>query len=227
MIGYVYITENLINNKTYVGKKYGDFDPKYLGSGLILKQAIKKYGFNNFKCKVLKYCKSEKELNEKEKNLIFKLKPNYNLAEGGAGGNTTAFFDKIKKQKVIDKRRKKLKSIWKSLDKEKRLSWAKAISDAKKGKSYNRPNYRHTKETIEKIKNALKKSNFRNRKEFKIKFAAAMKKRRGIPNKKCWKPLEINNCYYPCARIACEKLKVSFPTLIKMMKNGKGGYIKI
>ncbi|NBW58152.1 hypothetical protein EBR43_10330, partial [bacterium] len=98
---------------------------------------------------------------------------------------------------------------------------------SKKGKKYNRPNYKHSKETIEKIRQAIKKSNFRNKKEYKLNHANAMKKRKGIPNKKCWKPLKINNVSYPCAKIACKKLKISFPTLIKMMKKGKGEYIKI
>lgn len=138
-----------------------------------------------------------------------------------------AFLNKRKKQNIIIKRKNKLKKTWKSLTIEKRKLWSKAISEAKKGKKYNRPNYKHSKETIEKIRQAIKKSNFRNKKEYKLNHANAMKKRKGIPNKKCWKPLKINNVSYPCAKIACKKLKISFPTLIKMMKKGKGEYIKI
>lgn len=43
----VYKTTNLINNKIYIGKDTHD-NPKYLGSGIVLKRAIKKYGKLNF-----------------------------------------------------------------------------------------------------------------------------------------------------------------------------------
>jgi hypothetical protein len=42
----IYITTNLINNKKYIGADKNN-NPKYLGSGLIIKLAIKKYGKNN------------------------------------------------------------------------------------------------------------------------------------------------------------------------------------
>ena len=44
----VYKTTNLINGKIYVGKYEGNRE-NYLGSGYILKKAIKKYGRENFK----------------------------------------------------------------------------------------------------------------------------------------------------------------------------------
>ena len=45
MIGYIYKTTHLTNNKIYVGKHEAKvFEPnKYIGSGKILKLAIKKY----------------------------------------------------------------------------------------------------------------------------------------------------------------------------------------
>lgn len=41
--GFIYITTNLINGKKYIGQKKG-YNDTYLGSGKILKLAIKKYG---------------------------------------------------------------------------------------------------------------------------------------------------------------------------------------
>ena len=54
MYGYIYLTQNLTNNRKYIGqRKWNTFEniseDKYLGSGIILKQAIQKYGEGNFK----------------------------------------------------------------------------------------------------------------------------------------------------------------------------------
>ena len=48
MYGYIYLTTNLVNDMKYIGqRKYGQPEP-YLGSGVYLKRAIKKYGQINF-----------------------------------------------------------------------------------------------------------------------------------------------------------------------------------
>ena len=44
----IYKTTNLITGKIYVGQDSRD-NPQYLGSGIILSYAIKKYGKENFK----------------------------------------------------------------------------------------------------------------------------------------------------------------------------------
>lgn len=54
MFGYIYETTNLINNKKYIGKhKSNKFDKFYLGSGTYIKNAIEKYGKENFEVKIL------------------------------------------------------------------------------------------------------------------------------------------------------------------------------
>jgi len=45
--GIVYLTTNLVNGKLYLGS-HAAGDPTYLGSGLLLQNAIKKYGKHNF-----------------------------------------------------------------------------------------------------------------------------------------------------------------------------------
>lgn len=86
----IYKTTNLLNGKFYVGKDEKN-NPNYLGSGKILKLAIKKNGLEHFKKEILEYCVSSEELNEKEIYWINKLSATtlgYNITEGGTGGRT-------------------------------------------------------------------------------------------------------------------------------------------
>ena len=102
MIGYIYLTTNLINNKKYIGKRQkSKFDESYLGSGKHLKAAVLSYGKENFKCEILKWCRTKEELNESEKEFIAKYNAVndanfYNLSEGGEGGNTGAQYKGMK-----------------------------------------------------------------------------------------------------------------------------------
>lgn len=95
MVGYIYMTTNLINGKKYIGKhvyrKYPKKDPKYLGSGKILKKAMTKYGLENFSCVILQWCKTKWELNAREKAWILMYNASdddnfYNISRGGDGG---------------------------------------------------------------------------------------------------------------------------------------------
>jgi hypothetical protein len=61
----IYKTTNLINGKIYIGKDSKN-NSKYLGSGLLLKRAILKYGKENFKKEILEECSSIEELNQRE-----------------------------------------------------------------------------------------------------------------------------------------------------------------
>lgn len=86
----IYKTTNLINNKIYVGMHSTDnLNDGYLGSGWILKQAIKKYSKENFKREVLLVLSNRKEAREVEALLVdteFIARQNtYNLQEGGMG----------------------------------------------------------------------------------------------------------------------------------------------
>ena len=98
MIGYIYLTTNLINNHKYIGKRQkSKFDESYKGSGKRLQAAIKKYGWENFSCEILCWCETLEELNRSEKEYIalYNALNNsdfYNLAEGGTGGNTGAQY---------------------------------------------------------------------------------------------------------------------------------------
>ena len=71
MIGYIYISENLINGMRYIGKhKSSIFNENYKGSGNLISEAIAIYGKDNFKVKILEECNSIEELNNRETYFI-------------------------------------------------------------------------------------------------------------------------------------------------------------
>ena len=86
----IYKTTNLINGKIYIGQDTHN-NPNYLGSGVLLHLAIKKYGKENFKKEIIDTGYTQDDLNEKEKHWISfyqstNKKIGYNLAIGGHGG---------------------------------------------------------------------------------------------------------------------------------------------
>lgn len=102
--GFIYITTNKINGVKYIGQKsYQTKDWKnYLGSGIYLKRAIKKYGSKNFERKIIENCFSKKELDEREIYWIdyynaVNSNQFYNIAKGGDGGNAMAGFSEDRK----------------------------------------------------------------------------------------------------------------------------------
>lgn len=91
MKGYIYITTNLINNKQYIGKRVDtEFRHWYFGSGIHLKNAVKKYGKENFKVELLEATDELEKLNQMEIDYIAKynaVENNnfYNIHPGGTG----------------------------------------------------------------------------------------------------------------------------------------------
>lgn len=61
----VYQTTNLINGKKYIGRDAWNRN-SYIGGGKALRDAVKKYGKENFKKEILEYCNSKEELLERE-----------------------------------------------------------------------------------------------------------------------------------------------------------------
>lgn len=94
---YVYIITNNINGKKYIGlsiNKKPSFRESYFGSGMLIKQAIQKYGKENFSKEIIKDFDNEDEARQFEKELIefndaVKSDMFYNLAGGGYGGAGT------------------------------------------------------------------------------------------------------------------------------------------
>lgn len=109
MVGYVYIIINTINNKKYIGvsMKCDEKSIKnYFGSGFAIKDAIKKYGKENFRKEILKKFDSEDGARNYERKLISELNAiesdeYYNLVSGGYGGG-------VKGRIISDETKKKI-----------------------------------------------------------------------------------------------------------------------
>ena len=103
----IYKTTNLINDKIYIGQDSNN-NPKYLGSGIHLKKAIKKYGVVNFNKEILETCLNGDELNEKEIFWINKFdSTNVNIGYNISFGSQFGWHKGLKhKPESIDKIRK-------------------------------------------------------------------------------------------------------------------------
>lgn len=163
----IYEIRHVSTNKIYIGKhQTDDIDDNYMGSGKLIRRAIKKYGSTAFVKTILFEFSSEAEMNAKEKEIVTEefchRKDTYNICPGGQGGfgyiNTSGIADprkggishSNKHMKALSQLgRKKFKDI---LNTESGLlAFKQAI---KKGQE-NKPNVwlgkKHTQETKEKI----------------------------------------------------------------------------
>jgi hypothetical protein len=90
---FLYVITNKITNKIYVGVHATDnLDDGYLGSGIHIERAIKKYGAENFERTILRFFDNEVDMFKSEESMVtpefVKEDTNYNIAPGGRGGNT-------------------------------------------------------------------------------------------------------------------------------------------
>lgn len=86
----VYKTTNIINGMFYIGSHETDNkNDSYLGSGVWLRKAIKKYGKDNFRREIIQECADRDEMYSLEEKLVESVRctPNcYNINVGGSGG---------------------------------------------------------------------------------------------------------------------------------------------
>ena len=122
---YIYRITNNINHKTYIGQhKYCKsllVEDGYMGSGVILKKAQKKYGIENFSKEIITIAMSRSEANVLEKYYIAKERKEnaygcYNIADGGQGGawnKGVPCYNETKKKISEKLKGRKLSEDWK------------------------------------------------------------------------------------------------------------------
>lgn len=146
----LYKTTNLINNTYYIGKhkqkdgySHNEFDG-YLGSGIRLQHAIKKYGKDNFVRETLEYSEHHSDISDSELNYItedlIKDVNCYNIGKGGQGGDIKS--DKAKEELrallISDNPMHKIKK-----DKVKFDEWKKKVSIGTKNGMKASENYKN------------------------------------------------------------------------------------
>lgn len=110
--GFIYITTNLINGKRYLGQKSFDHGGNwrtYLGSGRIFKDALAKYGEENFSRNIVCFCFSEEELNNTEYELSVFLNVVedtnwYNLCYGGGAPRGFHVPEELRRKMSLDRK---------------------------------------------------------------------------------------------------------------------------
>ncbi len=176
-IKYIYKTTNTITGKSYIGShlcRKPSYIKTYLGSGTAIKDAVKKYGKENFSKEILEYFEHDNPriLETKYINQYNTLVPNgYNISKfGGTGLITQEVRDKLSKGRIgkthsketkerIANHFKGIKLPQETLDKmsisltgQKRTKEQKEnISKSLKGKVCRKREYHHSEETKRKI----------------------------------------------------------------------------
>lgn len=91
MLYTIYRVTHRESGKVYIGKHQTlNADDGYMGSGQLIRRAVKKHGVEAFKKEVLHIFETEEEMNAKEAELVTEefcnRKDTYNLCVGGQGG---------------------------------------------------------------------------------------------------------------------------------------------
>jgi len=107
---FIYKVTNTITGKIYIGQTKRR-NKNYLGSGILIKKSIDKYGKENFKREILCECCDQENLNKMERYWIRELNsqdPNigYNLESGGNSHNNYDWAKKTRKPFSEETKRK-------------------------------------------------------------------------------------------------------------------------
>lgn len=111
MYFYVYKIINKLNGKFYIGAHLTkNLNDGYMGSGVNIRRAIKKYGIENFEKEILKFFSNIDDMYEYEKGLVTedfcKSELVYNMAPGGSGGSIIVNRKPFTSKHTIDTKEK-------------------------------------------------------------------------------------------------------------------------
>lgn len=206
---YVYETTNLVNGKKYIGKRSCRCpieEDKYMGSGKLIRKALKKYGDSNFKKQILELCENEEMAFNREIYYIDKFKaynnPNYyNIASGGNGGYQV-FAGKTKEE--IDTRNKKISNKNKEFleknpnsfyGKHHTTDTKKILRDKRVGKFIGKDNFFYNKKHTP---------------EAKLKMSKAREKYKNENHTQARKIICLTTMeFFPCIKFASEKYSIN------------------
>jgi group I intron endonuclease len=168
---YIYEIKNLINGKNYIGQrkcpdnKSPETDTGYIGSGNLIKAAIKKYGKENFKKRIIIkdiYCKEIIDEFEKEFIAIYREldKAEYNITPGREGcilyGENHPMYGKHHSEESKQKISEKSKGNRYNLGHKHTEETKKILSKKMKGENNPMYKHKHTEETKLKMSLAQK-----------------------------------------------------------------------
>lgn len=162
---FIYKTSCLFNSNYYIGMhSTSNILDGYMGSGIRINRAIKKYGVENFKCEVLEYLSDRDSLARREKEIVteelLKDVNCLNLKPGGFGGiskehqllgaiaGKKAFLEKLQTDETF---RKKFSETGSKSNLNRPRGFV-----ADKTKSYDWIGKTHSSVTIERMSNAKK-----------------------------------------------------------------------
>ena len=137
----IYKITNKLNGKIYIGQHMTeDLNDGYMGSGVAIRRAIKKYGEENFSKEVLCFCTDWDTMNSMEEAIVneaFVSKPEtYNMIIGGNNGYGTIAGNSNKGRKHTPEWNRKIGE--KSKGRRKSEEWKKKMSERMKG-NHNNP----------------------------------------------------------------------------------------
>ena len=162
----IYKITNLSNGKIYIGKDTLS-NKNYMGSGVLIRRAIEKYGIECFRKEVIYETDNYEDLSNSEKYWIEFYKSDdrnivYNISKGGDGGDTMSNNPKL--NEIKDKISQSLKNREFSQEHREKLSKNHDSTKRKKGKSFEEIyGYQRSEEIKQNLKRS--RSKYKNEKE--------------------------------------------------------------
>jgi hypothetical protein len=171
-IHYVYKTTCNITGRYYIGiHSTTNIEDGYMGSGLILRRSIRKYGINNHKREILEYVPSRDILFIREAEIVNEEiildDLCMNLRKGGQGGFTIESAKKgrektneILKEKYGENYKSIISKLFlKNCSEEEKNEWVQKIKDGQKTSGFDFGTFRgktHSEETKQKMSESSK-----------------------------------------------------------------------